>query len=150
MINQAISKQFIAITLLLCIGKTNITSAAEIIASPRSPTSFISLNDIRQIFFMRIHEWPDGTPINVYVLEDHNEVHKAFSKEKLGVFPYKLRRLWDRHIFSGTGQAPVVVNTESEMIKIISSSQGSIGYANKSTIDEAKQGGFNVQIINIK
>lgn len=99
---------------------------------------------------MRVHQWPDGNPIKVYVLKDNNELHKQFCKQQLGVFPYKLRRLWDRHIFSGTGQAPTVLDNEEQMIKIISASENGIGYANKKIIEDLNKGSLNVQFINIE
>ncbi|MDF1688570.1 MAG: hypothetical protein P1U35_03045 [Cycloclasticus sp.] len=66
---------------------------------------------------------------------------KQFSKTNLQVFPYKLRRIWDRNIYSGTGEAPTTVDTEEEMLKAISTHTGAIGYANK--------GNDNVRIIKI-
>jgi len=99
---------------------------------------------------MRRQEWPDGTPIKIYVLSDNNALHKEFSKENLGVFPYKLRRLWDRNVFSGTGQSPTVLKDESEMIKIISSSKRAIGYASKEAINNLNQGSINVLFIKDK
>ena len=75
------------------------------------------------------------------MLSDENALHQQFSKTSLHVFPYKLRRIWDRNIYSGTGEAPITVDSEEEMLKAISSSPGAIGYANK--------GNDNVRIIKI-
>ena len=150
MIDKLINKKILTILLLFFIQKPSALLAADVIASPNVQTTSLSLNQLRHIFFMRVQEWPDGTPIKVYVLNDNNELHKQFSKEKLGVFPYKLRRLWDRNIFSGTGQAPTVLDNELDMIKIISASQGGIGYASKTIINGSSQGVFNVLFIDVE
>jgi len=150
MVDKLFSKQFLTILLLVFIYKPNALSAADVITSSNVQTSSLSLSELRHIFFMRVQEWPDGTPIKVYVLNDNHKLHKQFSKGKLGVFPYKLRRLWDRNIFSGTGQAPIVLDNELDMIKIISASQGGIGYASKKTINDSSQGLFNVLFINVE
>jgi len=151
MIGKRINKQFLTILLLLFfIYKPSVLLAADVIASPNVSTTSLSLNELRHIFFMRVQQWPDGTPIKVYVLKDGHELHKQFSKDRLGVFPYKLRRLWDRNIFSGTGQAPIVLDNELDMIKTISASQGGIGYARKKTINDSNPGLFNVLFINVE
>lgn len=85
---------------------------------------------------MRMTQWPDSTPIRVFVLGDKNPIHSEFSKTVLGVFPHQLRRAWNRQIYSGTGQAPIKVKSEAEMILKIESTQGAIGYLPKDQINE--------------
>jgi ABC-type phosphate transport system substrate-binding protein len=118
------------------------SQSVEVIAHPSLEIKFLSAHKARNIFSMRIRSWPDGTPIKVYVLDEDSNLHKQFSKQKLGIFPYKLRRIWDRYIYSGTGQPPITVKNEDEMMKVISSTRGAIGYASK--------GGANVRIIKIR
>jgi hypothetical protein len=65
---------------------------------------------------MRLKTWSDGTKIRVFVLSDEDQLHQIVSKEKLNVFPYQLRSTWDRLVFSGTGQAPIKVNSSEEML----------------------------------
>lgn len=150
MIGKRFKKQISTILLLFFIYKPSVLLATDVIASSNVSISSLSLNELRHIFFMRVQQWPDGTPIKVYVLKDSNELHKQFSKEKLGVFPYKLRRLWDRNTFSGTGQAPIVLDNELDMMKTISASQGGIGYARKKTINDSNPSRFNVRFINVE
>ena len=42
-------------------------------------------------------------------------VHVMFCKQILGVFPHQYRTAWDRLVYSGTGQAPLEVESEEEM-----------------------------------
>ncbi|ATI02308.1 MULTISPECIES: hypothetical protein [Cycloclasticus] len=118
-----------------------LSQAVELIAHPSVPVDRLSATAARNIFTMRTLYWPSGRPIKVFVLSDENALHQQFSKTSLHVFPYKLRRIWDRNIYSGTGEAPITVDSEEEMLKAISSSPGAIGYANK--------GNDNVRIIKI-
>lgn len=118
-----------------------LSQAAELIANPSVSTDSLSVATTRNIFTMHNQHWPDGSPIKVFVLRDENPLHRQFSKTNLQVFPYKLRRIWDRNIYSGTGEAPTTVDTEEEMLKAISTHTGALGYANK--------GNENVRIIKI-
>jgi hypothetical protein len=51
------------------------------------------------------------------------------------MFPHQLRWAWDRQVFSGTGRAPIMVNTEEEMRQRIASTPGAIGYLRRSQVD---------------
>jgi hypothetical protein len=64
----------------------------------------------------------------VFVLPDDNPIHQRFAKEVLGVYPYQLRAAWDRMVYSGTGPAPIQVNTFEEMIERLRTTPGAIGY----------------------
>ncbi|MGR9086021.1 MAG: hypothetical protein ACU841_02990 [Gammaproteobacteria bacterium] len=91
----------------------------------------LSREAIREIFFMRLNAWPDGSPIRVFVLPDNNPIHIQFSKEVLGVFPFQLRSAWDRLVYSGTGVAPTTVENQEEMKSRILTTPGGIGYIGK-------------------
>jgi hypothetical protein len=107
----------------------------EIITNPNVAEKVISKSSLRAIFGMRLHAWPDGSAIRVFVLPDDAPLHIAFSKEKLNVFPYQLRLAWDRLVFSGTGQAPDTVTSPDEMLAKVASTPGAIGYLYKSKLD---------------
>ena len=101
----------------------------ELIANQNVPPQSLSQNEARLFFSMRLQRWPDDRPIKVFVLPDDDPLHASFSKKLLGLFPYQLRGVWDRQLFSGTGQAPTTVADEDEMIRRVASTPGAIGYA---------------------
>lgn len=111
-------------------------NAAEIVVNQSVPVSEYSLNKTRAIFTMRQKFWPNGKKIKVFVLEDSHSLHKTFTKNNLHMFPHQLRRVWDRMVFSGTGQAPIILNTEEEMVNKISNTPNAIGYLNSRTENE--------------
>lgn len=86
--------------------------------------SELALKDVRAIFTMKKRLWSDGQPIQVYVLNPEQNSHREFCKQVLGVFPRQLESIWHRLVYSGTGQAPIEVNSEQEMIDVISSTKG--------------------------
>lgn len=86
---------------------------------------------------MHLKTWPDGTKIRVFVLSDDDPLHRSVSKEKLNVFPYQLRSIWDRLVFSGAGQAPIKVNSNEEMLAKVASTPGAIGYLWRADINES-------------
>lgn len=91
----------------------------------------LSRADLREIFFGRQTQWPDGSSLRVFVLPDKHPVHIRFSKEILGIYPYQLRSAWDRMVFSGTGTPPVTVESLEEMQIQLHKMPGAIGYVEK-------------------
>jgi ABC-type phosphate transport system substrate-binding protein len=116
----------------------------EIVTNRGVSEKTLSANSLRSIFSMRLKTWSDGTKIRVFVLSDEDRLHQIVSKEKLNVFPYQLRSNWDRLVFSGTGQAPIKVNSTEEMLAKIADTPGAIGYLWRADINE------NVNVLEIK
>lgn len=116
----------------------------EIVTYPGVSEKLLSVNSLRSIFSMRLTTWPDGTRVRVFVLPDDDRLHQSVSKERLNVFPYQLRSNWDRLVFSGTGQAPIKVNSNEEMLAKVASTPGAIGYLWRENINE------NVNVLQIK
>ena len=107
----------------------------EIIVNHSVPETKYTVNDLRSIFAMQYQIWPNGKKIHVFVLSDDDPIHRKFTKTKLNMFPHQFRRIWDRLIFSGTGQGPRQVVSMEEMIKKIMTTPNSIGYADYEPIN---------------
>ncbi len=87
---------------------------------------------------MRLRAWPiDKEPITVFVFKDDHPNHLSFAKRVLSIFPHQLRRAWDRLVYSGTGQAPIVVDTTEEMLQAVASTSGAIGYVEKKKVNDS-------------
>ncbi len=115
---------------MACVFFASHTSAEQIIINQRVDSAPLTRSSARAIFSMRLTHWPNGTLIRVFVLDDRHPLHRSFTKKVLGVFPYQLRKVWDRRIYSGIGQAPVRVASIEEMLQRVASTPGAIGYIN--------------------
>jgi ABC-type phosphate transport system substrate-binding protein len=100
----------------------------ELIAHTSAGTDTVTRNEARLFFTMRLQNWPGGTLVKVFVLPDNHPLHRRFANEVLSLFPYQLRRVWDRQLFSGTGQSPTTVSSEQEMLDRVAATPGAIGY----------------------
>ncbi len=103
----------------------------EVIANSGLPNTTITRNEARLFFSMKLGIWPNGAPVQVYVLPDDHPLHREFCTQVLGLYPYQLRRVWDRQVFSGTGQSPVTISSEAELIERTAASPGAVSYAAK-------------------
>lgn len=102
--------------------------AAELVVHHAVSVDSLSQNAARLIFTMRVLRWEDGRKVRVYVLPDSHPVHQEFSKRQLGLYPRQLRRVWDRHLFSGSGSVPSEVASVEEMQRRVAETPGAIGY----------------------
>lgn len=107
-----------------------------IIANPSAPVDALSQASLRAIFAMRIRQWPDGSPVTVFVLPDADRHHASFCKEVLRVYPYVLRDTWDRMVYTGAGQAPTQLTNAEDVMRLVSQTPGSIGYIEKGNSNE--------------
>ncbi|MBK1716574.1 hypothetical protein [Thiocystis violacea] len=102
--------------------------AQELIVNRSAGVESLTRNEARLYLTMRLKHWPDGTEVRLFVLPDNDALHQHFVNAILGLYPYQLRRVWDRQIFTGTGQAPILVNSREEMLRRVASTPGGLGY----------------------
>lgn len=105
--------------------------AVDVVVSPSLTKVKLDRDLLRAVFTMRVREWPDGSPVRVFVLPDDDPLSDVFYRERLGMYSYVLRRAWDRMVFTGTGFAPTVVRSEQEMLERVRSTPGAIGFMRK-------------------
>lgn len=122
------ARKILLVTILFFIMVSN-CPGVEIIVNASVPDRSYTVQELRSIFAMQRPIWSNGGKIQVFVLADDNPLHREFTKTKLNMFPHQFRRIWDRLLFSGTGQPPRQVDSLEEMIEKISTVPNSIGYA---------------------
>ena len=122
---------------LLCAPASHGDETVVLIAHPSVALDTINKNRLRAIFAMRETRWPDDTPVRVFVLPDRHPVHRQFCKEPLSIYPFILRRHWDRLTFTGTGPMPSTVSDETDMLKKVGQTPGSLGYVRKAINTDA-------------
>lgn len=115
--------------LLACLATSpRALSAADVVVNHSVPESELTRNVARLVFTMRLLRWQDGNRVRVFVLPDSHAVHRDFAKHSLELYPRQLRRVWDRHLFSGSGPVPVQVDSVEEMARLVAETPGAIGY----------------------
>lgn len=109
--------------------------AIEVVVNKSVSISYTKA-DIRAIFCMQKRHWSNNRQIKVYTLPDSSLLHKNFAVNILNMLPYHIRKIWDRMTFSGTGIAPIELESEQEMIDKIATTPDSIGYLNSKPDNE--------------
>jgi hypothetical protein len=118
---------------------------SEVIVNSNVSLDSVSRQYLLSVFSMQTRTWPDGHSIRVYILPPQQPEHRAFVKSELKLFPYQLVKIWDRSVFSGSGQSPMIVESEEEMLRKVSENKGAIGYLLKGIEEDD-----NVKALRIK
>ncbi|MBV7314068.1 hypothetical protein KU855_00070 [Shewanella sp. NIFS-20-20] len=124
--------------LMLFISANALAQFTVITYSPRADT--LSASDLRLIFSKQRTFWADGQPILVFILPPNSNKHQDFCRNNLKIMPYFLQQKWDKRVFSGTGERPVIVSNETDMWQKVHATPGAIGYI---STDFQVQGGVN-------
>ncbi|PCM44953.1 substrate-binding domain-containing protein [Marinobacter sp. ANT_B65] len=103
-------------------------SAPKVILNNDADITRLDSASLTQIFAMQIRKWPNGLAIQVFTLPSENDLHREFVVNRLHIQAHQLDRIWNRMLFTGTGKAPAVVNSQAEMVEMIQSTPGAIGY----------------------
>lgn len=88
----------------------------------------ISSQQLSNILTLKKTVWPNRQRIQIFLYHEDSEAFSAFIVEQLGLFPYQLRRHWQRASFSGRASAPVIIDDLTELVDIISNTPGAIGF----------------------
>lgn len=113
------------------------------IGNPSVPASELSSNDIKNIFLGSKITWSDGSEV-IFVIQKKSTCHKLFLEKYIGKTPGQFSDYWRKLIFTGKGLAPLEKDSDQEIIKFVSQTEGAIGYVSPDS------GRDNVKIISVK
>ncbi len=86
--------------------------------------------NLRAVFTSRMRRWPDGTPVKLVSYHYDNPIFIQVCSQ-MNIYPINFKRAWNMVIYSGGGEGPIFVNDKEEMIKVVKSTPGAIGYIEK-------------------
>ena len=129
----------LSLMLLSTPGWAEKPNTVKVLVNRSVPEQALSINNIRSIFSMRTRNWSDGSTITVFILKDKQGTHNQFVRQSLQMAPHQLQRSWDRYRYTGTGQTPIELANEQQMIERIASTPGAIGYTSQEFQDAQVQ-----------
>lgn len=101
----------------------------SVIGNPLGPPKRLSRAEARLIFSANIKTWPNGTPVSIVSMKRGSLERSRFSHQVLNLYEYQLDRCLQRKIYSGHGDGNILfVNSPKEMIGVVESTPGAIGY----------------------
>ncbi len=123
---------FVALLIAFLIGIGEVHSTSDIIIIINKDVKEISLkkNELRSIYLGDKSVWTNGEKINFVILKK-GPTHKIFLDAYINKTSKNFVRYWKRQILTGKATMPKLVDSEKEIIKYVSTTDGAIGYVSE-------------------
>ena len=133
--------------ILLCIAAFLRNAAAAdyvVIVNPNSGIERLGREEVINIFLGRQRKLPSGItalPVDLAVPSAHKEqFYSALVNKKLP----EINSYWARLMFSGQGSPPRQAESTDEVLEIVSSSKGAIGYIDRKNLNKQVKAVFDL------
>ncbi|APE04169.1 phosphate ABC transporter substrate-binding protein (plasmid) [Alteromonas mediterranea] len=133
-------KKLTSLGALLCLSFTAFADVSVIIN--KNNANQLDKDEISKIFLGKAQTFPDGNtviPVNLASSETRSE----FDTTVLGRSSSQINAYWSKAIFTGAGNPPKEVASESELLKLVANNPNVIGYVDSSLVDDS------VKVINL-
>ncbi|MDG1751168.1 MAG: phosphate ABC transporter substrate-binding protein [Thalassotalea sp.] len=108
--------------------------AVTVIVHP-SNANALDKKSFQKIFLGKSKKFPDGSQV-VPIDLTGGDARSKFLDSVIGKSESQLKAYWSKLIFTGKGQAPRSVDTEAEVVKLVSQNPNLIGYISDGAVDD--------------
>lgn len=131
--NRIAGSALVGLALSVAVG----TAAADVVAvvSSASPVTTLSKAQVADIFLGKVGRFPNGTSAVAIDRTEGSPTRDEFYVTYAGKSPAQVKSHWAKIIFTGRGQPPKSVSTDSEIKKLIAANPQAIGYLDRSALD---------------
>ena len=135
----AVANRIVIALVVLSATLTSAMAAADVIAvvSAKSAVTFLTPNQVADIFLGRASRFPNGLLAVPIDLNDGSPERDQFYARIAGKTPAQVKAYWSKIIFTGRGQPPKAVATDLEVKKILAADLGAIGYIDAAHLDDS-------------
>ena len=114
-----------------------------IITNKDVPASSLSLDELARIFLGKKTTWQNGKKIAPICLKS-GKAHESFLRSYLDMNPSQFDIFWKQAVFTGTGNPPKSLVDEADVVQLVKSTAGGIGYIDSRTLHK------KVKILKVK
>ncbi|RJF91877.1 hypothetical protein [Noviherbaspirillum saxi] len=133
---------------LLCIAAldSGFAAAADyvIIVNPNSGVERLSKDEVISIFMGRQRKLTSGVTALPVDLAGPPAAKEQFYASLVGKKLSEVNSYWARVMFSGQGSPPRQAESEDEVVEIVASSKGAIGYIDRKKLNKQVKAVFNL------
>jgi len=106
-----------------------------IIVNASNQTNGITADQVASIFLGKTRTLPDGTKVIPIDQFEGEKPRAEFYDKVVQKSQAQLNSYWSRLIFTGKGQPPFAVTSDSEVLEFIASNPNMIGYVDVTTLE---------------
>ncbi|MEW6990085.1 phosphate ABC transporter substrate-binding protein [Colwelliaceae bacterium 6441] len=111
------------------------TQAVTVIVHPNNANA-LDAKTIKKIFLGKSKKFTDGSQALPIALNG-GETREQFLNKVIGKSESQIKAYWSKLIFTGKGQAPKSVDSDAEVIELVSKNPNLIGYISDGAVDSS-------------
>ena len=121
---------------ILMLGVISFASVADVavIVHP-SNASKLDSGNISKIFLGKSKKFPSGEQAVPVSQQSKNPIRVEFDRKVLNKSSSQVKAHWSKLLFTGKGQPPREVNTDTEVIELVANNPNIIGFVDASQVD---------------
>lgn len=126
------------ITLCATLLAASCSAFAEltIVVNPANANE-LDAKKVQRIFLGKDKKFPDGSEVLAVNLSADSATRNSFDENVLGRNSSQVSAYWSKLVFTGKGIPPKEVNTDAEVIDLVSKNPSVIGYVDSSALTDA-------------
>ena len=97
-----------------------------------SNAAALDADAIAQIYLGRSKTFPDAKPALPLAQADNSQTTELFNQKVLNKSGSQIKAYWSKLVFTGKGTPPKEIDTDAEVIELVSQNPSLIGYIDKS------------------
>ncbi len=102
------------------------------------PSNSVTLNPeaIAQIYLGRSKSFPDGKAALPLGQAESSKTTEQFNQKVLNKSGSQIKAYWSKLVFTGKGTPPKEINSDAEMLDLVSQNPSVIGYVDKASVTD--------------
>lgn len=126
--------KYVTIFILInLIAAPAVSGEVAVIAHPSVPVNQISRSQLIDIYVGDVREWDNGEPVILMDLKPKSKVKNAFY-EFIGKSSSRVKSIWMRHMLTGEADPPEALDSQEEILEIVTTTPGAIGYVDREVV----------------
>jgi hypothetical protein len=122
-------------SMLLAVMASQSQADLVVVASAKSGIEKLGRQDVVYLFMGRLRQLPGGQPVVPLDLAADIPERMDFYRQLVNKEPAEIKAYWSRLVFAGGSRPPLVAESREELIRLIGSTPGAIGYIDRSKVD---------------
>lgn len=133
MLKRAATLLLLAPLLLLTGGDA--CAELVVVTSPKSGIEHLKRHEVIYLFMGRWRQLPSGIQANPIDQANDSPERADFYRQLVNKEPAEIRAYWSRLVFSGGSRPPYTAESREELLRLLNSTPGAIGYIDRSHVD---------------
>ena len=107
-----------------------------VIVNPVSKVKSLNASYVKKVFMKKIKSLPNGEVLVPIDQNYESDVYSSFYDSIASKSPSRMSKYWAKLTFTGKGEAPEVVSSDSEVIRMIMNNTNMIGYIDSESLND--------------